>query len=422
MPLDLKEKSLSGEILEERYRVGGRLGGGNFGTVYKADELQNGAAVREVALKLYSPEATAAGDIEGMFSDCALPAKILSSSAPFEIKRHFAQIYNWGIINTSIGKCAYVSIELIKNASTLEDLIERHNNSNHRPCEAEVLDKMRQFFAALAEAHKADVLHRDIKGANVMLSEGVVKIVDFGMGAAISAGNVALKTTMSIYAPENFGNGAEEKEPEYTKKSDIYQAGLMFYQYWTGVQPFEKVISQEEDEPDEDYNKRSMKEYLQMRIDWAYKNGASVSGCDDSPKLDAILSKCLKFSQSARYDDCEAVLKDINSDNISLARSALLNGNTQFAETIATSALNTAKTADKTELLWLLGDIKTKSENIKAAKDYYLEAYKLADENGVYFLNKPKMRALLGALADSFRDLNQKGMENLYRKKTDKFI
>ncbi len=420
--INMKENILTGEILEGRFRLCGYLGGGNFGTVYKAEELQNGISVREVALKLFSPEVTEKGDIEGMFNDCALPARIMSSSAPLEIKQHFAQIYGWGKINTSLGVCAYVSIELIRNASTFEDLFKRHSSSGHRPNESEVLEKMRQFFTALSEAHKADVKHRDIKGANVMLSNGIVKIVDFGMGARISAGDIALKTTMTIYAPENFGS--EYQKAEYTEKSDIYQAGLMFYEYWTGIAIYEKSIHREKDESDEDYNKRAMDFARQMRVDYQYVSGSIAANCVPSDKLDSILSKCLKFSPDMRYQNCEQILKDINSDSISIAFSAFQNGNYNYAEKTALSSLEKAKGSTKADLLILLGDIKAQSENAddkKASKDYYLNAYKYAKEKGVYFLNKPKMRELINKLADSFAVINQYAMEKIYRKELEKF-
>ena len=87
---------LSGQTVGDgRYRLLVRLGNGNFGTVYRAQELMGSQTVREVALKLYSPEATKAGNVEGMLQDCALPARIMASDAPIEHKRHFVSIYSW---------------------------------------------------------------------------------------------------------------------------------------------------------------------------------------------------------------------------------------------------------------------------------------------------------------------------------------
>ncbi len=64
-----------------------------------------------------------------------------------------------------------------------------------------------------------------------------------------------------------------------------------------------------------------------------------------------------------RYQNCEQILKDINSDSISIAFSAFQNGNYNYAEKTALSSLEKAKGSTKADLLILLGDIKAQSEN-----------------------------------------------------------
>ena len=403
---------LTGEVLNGRYRLGGRLGGGNFGTVYRAEELLDGVAVREVALKLYSPEATKSGDVEGMFQDCSLPAKILSSAISDDIKRHFVQIFAWGTLPTPIGECAYVSMELVKSAVTLEDLTERYARSGGHPDESDVLDKMKQFFAALAVAHGAGVVHRDIKGANVMISANTVKIVDFGMGASMSDDGAALKTTTSIYAPENFSG-------KYTAASDIYQAGLMFYKYWTGAQPFEREIPQWEAETPEEYARRMMEEAHRMRVDWHYVPGSEMIGMTKSEKLDSVLSRCLRFSDTQRYNSALHILPSLEKDDLATAQSAFSMGNLEYANDIARRILERggATEGERVELLRLCGDVAKASGDARGARDHYLEAYKLADQTGVYFLAKPRMRELLLVLVECYEALGQSGMAKLYKKK-----
>ena len=404
-------EGLVGQTIENKYRLRGRLGGGNFGTVFLADELLNGSAVREVAIKIYSPEATQQGDVEGMFEDCALPMRVMSS-APENIRRHFVPIYNWGILNASIGSCAFVSMELVRGAKTLEDSINQNKNYHIHPDEKEVLELMKQFFPALAVAHRAGVLHRDIKGANVMLREGVVKIVDFGMGARMGK-SVPLKTTLSIYAPENF-------EGTYVAASDIFQAGLMFYQLWTGLEPFGGRPHQGQNESEDDFSKRVMEDAKIQRLNWHYVPSTKIRDIAPSSRLDAILSKCLAYTPQARYKDADQVLADIQTSNINLAQHAFETGDLGFAEETAQTAISeTNKERDKVEILHLLGDISFAKKDYPQAKDRYSEAYKLEDLCGAYNLQKPRKRLLLLRLSECYDLLGQKGMSNMYKRKAE---
>ena len=397
-----------GQILEDRYRIDARLGGGNFGTVYRAEELMNGAVVREVALKIYSPEATASGNVEGMFEDCALPAKILASAESLEIKRHFVQIYGWGKLMTEEGECAYVSMELVRGAATLEDLTERYIKTESHPDEAEVLGKMRQFFTALAAAHRAGVLHRDIKGANVMISGGDVKVVDFGMGASMAAER-QLKTTVTIFAPENF-NG------KYSPASDVYQAGLMFYKYWTGVHPFEGSARN----PTGD----DMLDARQMRIDWRYMRGSEMLGMEPSERIDSILAKCLCFAEGERFASAVEILPSLEErSTMGVIEGAVRSENMDFAEREARQALADPKTVERerVEIHRALGDISVSRGDDAAAVESYIEAYKFAKESGAYFLNKPRGRELIEAICACYERLGKKPLAKLYRKKIDDF-
>ena len=407
-------QDLVGKTLDDRYRLRGRLGGGNFGTVFLADELLGGASAREVAIKIYSPEATGQGDVEGMFEDCALPMKVIST-APEDIRRHFVPIFNWGILNTPIGDCAFVSMELVRGARTLEDSIEQHNKLHIRPGERDIAPLMVQFFSALEVAHKAGVLHRDIKGANVMIRDGVLKIVDFGMGARMGSG-APLKTTLSIYAPENF-------EGTHVAASDIFQAGLMFYQLWTGLDPFAHRPHMQESETEAEFSKRVMDDAKAQRLNWRYLPSTRIPDMAPSSRLDAILSKCLAYTPQARYRDAGQVLADLQTNTMDLAQRAFDSGDLGFSEETAQAALSeTTRERDKVEILHLLGDISFERKSIAEARERYNDAYKLEELCGAYNLQKPRKRLLLHRLSECYELLGQKGMSAIYRKKEEALV
>ena len=399
----MKVSELSSQVVGDgRYRLLVRLGSGNFGTVYRAEELMNGSVVREVALKLYSPEATESGNVEGMLEDCTLPARIMASDAPIEQKRHFVSIYSFGKMDTPAGLCAYVAMELVRGGDTLEDLIKRCKRAKHFPNETVITDLMTQFFTALSLAHRENVLHRDIKGANVMLQNGVVRVMDFGMGAFLDRPDAPLKTTMSIYAPENF-------EGRYTAVSDIYQAGLMFYELYTGCSPFE-----------DRFGSGSMLKERKKRVDFVFRPGAAFPGTDPSPRLDEILSRCLRYAELARYQSAEEVLNALRGAKSSDAlRIALTDGNYAEAENIARELLKGTRhdAAERISALRSLGQALSGQGRTEEALESYSEALKEADASGVFFHTPSRYNEIIDAMCVLYLKNGQPGTARLFAKK-----
>jgi serine/threonine-protein kinase len=399
----LKVSELSGQTIGGgTYRLLMQLGSGNFGTVYRAQELMGGRSVRDVALKLYSPEATAQGNVEGMLQDCALPARILASDAPLEVKRHFVNIYGFGTMDTPAGECAYVSMELVRGADTIEDLIRRCRRAGRFPKASVIVDLMTQFFTALALAHRENVLHRDIKGANVMVQNGVVRVMDFGMGALLDKPNTPLKTTMSIYSPENF-------EGRHTAASDIYQAGLMFYELYTGCAPFEDPLGGGD----------SITE-RKKRLDFVFRPGSAFRGTDPSQQLDTILSRCLRFYDAARYQSAEEVLQELKGANSADGvRQALLDGDFSGAEALCREALNSTRIddAERLDFLRSLGEALSEQGRVEEALDAYQQALTLEEESGAYFHTPSKHNELIDAMCILYLKNGQAGTARLFRKK-----
>ncbi len=402
--MDVLVSELSGQTIGDgQYRLLVRLGGGNFGTVYRAEELMNGAVVREVAIKIYKPEATALGNVEGMLEDCALPAKILASSAPMEQKQHFVPIYSFGKLETPAGRCAYVSMELIRGGDTLEAIIKRCRRAKRYPSEETIVDLMRQFFTALSLAHHEGVLHRDIKGANVMIQDGVLRVMDFGMGAYANNPEAALCTTMSIYAPENF-------EGRYTEASDIYQAGLMFYELYTGYSPFADRFGGGTD----------MLRERKKRVDFEFRGGACFAGTDPSPRLDTVLARCLRFSDKARYTNADSVLEALKGAKSTEAlRQALADNAFDTALQLSNEILAGPRLKDDQHVECLTFRARAyagKGEN-KQALEAYMKALGLADETKVYFHQPSKYNELIDAICILYVKTGQPGSARLFAKR-----
>jgi len=215
-----------GTVLDGRYRLDSHLGGGSFGTVFRARHLE---LDRDVAVKVL---ATSAG------TDPEALARFRREGASACRVKHpnAVDIYDFGV---NEGGVAFLVMELLQGRSLEKELEEKTRLSPLRCAEIVV-----PICSALAAAHAAGVVHRDIKPSNVFLHQTPLgempKILDFGI--AKMAGEAAIGQNLTVdgsllgtpayMAPERFRRGP------YGTKSDIYSLGAMLYEMLTGRLPF----------------------------------------------------------------------------------------------------------------------------------------------------------------------------------------
>jgi CheY-like chemotaxis protein len=219
-------QAVPGSVLGGRYRLDQPIGGGSFGTVFRARHLELN---RDVAVKVLAtsagtdPEALARFRREG---DSACRVQHPNAVAVFD----FA---------VNPGGVAYLVMELLEGQSLEKELEERSPLSVVRCAEIVV-----PVCAALAAAHAAGVVHRDIKPSNVFLHRTaageVPKILDFGIARLAAESAVGQRLTIdgsllgtpAYMAPERFRRGP------YGPKSDVYSVGAMLYEMLAGRLPF----------------------------------------------------------------------------------------------------------------------------------------------------------------------------------------
>lgn len=213
-------------LLGGRYRLESLIGGGSFGTVFRASHLE---LDRDVAVKVLAasagtdPEALARFRREGM-SAC----KVQHPNA--------VAVLDFGVTQ---GGVAYLVMELLEGQPLDRELEDGAQLTPARCSEIVV-----PVCSALAAAHAAGVLHRDIKPSNVFLHHTplgeVPKILDFGIakitGDAVIGQNLtvdgSLLGTPAYMAPERFRRGP------YGPKSDVYSVGVMLYEMLAARLPF----------------------------------------------------------------------------------------------------------------------------------------------------------------------------------------
>src|SRR3954452_21018904 len=145
-----------------------------------------------------------------------------------------AAVHDYGEATGSDGeRIAYLVMELVEG-ETLSALIQRRGGLDL----PQTLDVVRQTASALAAAHAAGVVHRDVKPANVLVRpDGVVKLADFGI--AWSAANVPLTRTARMMGSVHYVAPERVEGARATPASDVYSLGVIAHECLTGRRPFD---------------------------------------------------------------------------------------------------------------------------------------------------------------------------------------
>jgi eukaryotic-like serine/threonine-protein kinase len=210
----------SGQLIAGRYRLRERLGHGGMSVVWRADDDVLG---REVAVKVLSPALAGDPAQRRLIGDEARAAARL---------RHpnVIAVYDFGEFTEAGRTLAYIVMEL-GDGRTLAEML----TGGALPWKVAVLVGA-QVAAALAAAHADGIVHRDVKPANVMVTSSGVKLVDFGISAAVGAldgqdGQVL--GTPAYLAPERIEGGPVRPA------TDVYALGLLLYLALAGKMPWQ---------------------------------------------------------------------------------------------------------------------------------------------------------------------------------------
>lgn len=208
---------LIGRLVDGRYRVRARIARGGMATVYVATDLR---LERRVALKVMHGHLSDDTVFQSRFIQEARSAARLADP-------HVVNVFDQG----QDGEMAYLVMEYLPGI-TLRELLREHR----RLTVDQTLTIMDAILSGLAAAHRAGIVHRDVKPENVLLAEdGRIKIGDFGLARATTANTASgaqLMGTIAYLAPELVTRGTADA------RSDIYSLGIMLYEMLTGEQPY----------------------------------------------------------------------------------------------------------------------------------------------------------------------------------------
>ncbi len=207
-----------GGLLEQRYRVGTLVARGGMSTVYRGVDTR---LERAVAIKVMDPRFSADPQFVARFEREARAAAKLHHPG-------VVQVHDQGVDEDRV----FLVMELVEGG-TLRDLMTARGKLDV-PLALTVIEKI---LSPLAAAHRADLVHRDVKPENVLIGPGgTVKVADFGLVRAVSTAGVTSDTmilgTVAYLSPEQVTTGTTDA------RSDVYSAGVLLYEMLTGTPPY----------------------------------------------------------------------------------------------------------------------------------------------------------------------------------------
>lgn len=211
--------NLVGRVIGNRYEIIEKIGEGGMATVYKA---KCNILKRYVAVKVLRDEFTTDEEFIKRFNTEAQAAASLTHP-------NIVSIYDVGHEENIY----YIVMELVQG-KTLKEII---NEDGALPWKW-ALNVSIQVASALEMAHKNNIVHRDIKPHNIIITEdGIAKVTDFGIAKAVSNSTItAFGTTIGsvhYFSPEHARGGYTDA------KSDLYSLGVVMYEMLTGRVPFD---------------------------------------------------------------------------------------------------------------------------------------------------------------------------------------
>jgi serine/threonine protein kinase len=272
----MPESKLIGTRIFERYEILSKIDSGGMAEVYLGQDLQQD---KKVAIKILHE---AYSGNKNFISRFQKEAQILIKLD----NPNIVSVFDWG----HCGDLYFIVMEYVSGES-LNKLIERNGHLNPRQTAAIA----GQVCDALAAAHSGNLIHRDIKPRNIIISDGdIVKLTDFGIAKIVADD---LTKTMSILGTSHYVSPEQAQGKILDYRSDIYSLGIVMYEMLTGDVPFRGGSS-----IDISLRHITEKPLLPSKI---------LPGIPQ--KIEKIILQCLEKLPDNRYADISALKKDLDN-------------------------------------------------------------------------------------------------------------
>ncbi|MDD7543785.1 MAG: Stk1 family PASTA domain-containing Ser/Thr kinase [Peptoniphilaceae bacterium] len=267
-------------ILNNRYKLEQRIGVGGMAYVYEAEDL---TLKRKVAVKILKQQFVEDAEFLHKFENEALSAAALNHP-------NIVNVYDVGSDTVNGMPMHYIVMELIEG-TTLKDAIASQGPMS----DAVIARTAEQIAKALLRAHEHNIVHRDVKPANILIMKtGDVKVADFGIARITSSSTITY--TNSILGTVHYISPEQAKGRIVDHKSDLYSLGVVMYEMATGKVPFDGENSVS-------IAIKHIQEYPRPPIEI---NEAL------SPGLNRIILKLMEKNPEDRYDSAQELIDDLH--------------------------------------------------------------------------------------------------------------
>lgn len=328
-----------GDIIHGRYEVQQRVGMGGMADVYKAmDRTLN----RYVAIKVLKSEFSLDKSFVAKFQAEARAAAGLSHP-------NIVSVYDVAEENGSY----FIVMELI-DGITLKQYIEKKGRLSIKEATSIAI----QVSTGIEAAHQNNIIHRDIKPQNIIISkDGKVKIADFGIAKAISANTNTISS--NVMGSVHYSSPEQSRGGYLDAKSDIYSLGIVMFEMVTGRVPF-----------DGDTTVAVAIQHLQDDIPSPRQLVSEIP-----ISLENIILKCTAKSPSQRYESAGALVSDL--------KQSLITPNDNFVAGVNQEDINVMKTAviSRDEIRQIKGEANRIVSNKSQQRGYEEESEKPMKNN-----------------------------------------
>ncbi|GGK54778.1 Stk1 family PASTA domain-containing Ser/Thr kinase [Nocardia camponoti] len=210
--------------LSSRYELGEIIGFGGMSEVHKARDLR---LSRDVAIKVLRADLARDPTFYLRFKREAQNAAALNHPA-------IVAVYDTGEATVDNGPLPYIVMEYVEG-DTLRDIVRSKGPIPPR----KAMEIIADVCAALDFSHKAGIVHRDVKPANVMINRaGAVKVMDFGIARAIADAANPMTQTSAVIGTAQYLSPEQARGETVDARSDVYSLGCVLFEVLTGQPPF----------------------------------------------------------------------------------------------------------------------------------------------------------------------------------------